>query len=182
MKKNIGILILSLSVIVICLIKCDKTDNDLSLIDNSKLKHKVENLKSKISILSVSNDSLTKKYTDGKKIKDSVLFQTKTRYISIYDTILNDTIECLPKIHVDTIISTFENIIEKADSLIAVKDTIISNQKDVIIIQDTIIINNEINEKKLKKQVKKEKRKGNWKFVKGIIFGGSLGYIAGKLF
>ena len=182
MKNNL-LIILFVSLIVIGWLlqdKCDKTNNDLPIIDNSELKQKVESLKSEISILNASNDSLTKTYADSKNLKDSVLFRTKTRYITIFDTITNDTIDCLPKIYVDTLILSFENVIAEADRKISVQDSLIDKQSETISIQDTIISNDKHNIENLKKEVKKEKRKGNGKAAKGGVVGLVMGFILGK--
>lgn len=179
MKKNLYIVIFISFIVIGWLLqdKCSKP-NDLPIIDNSELKDSVKKLKSELAILSVFNDSLTNHYADVKNIKDSVVYRTKTKYITIFDTITNDTIDCLPKPHVDTIINTYENVIKAADSMLVVKDTIIKKQEHVISVQDTIISNHEKNEATLIKQLNKEKRKG-W----ARTFIGSVGgFLVGKAF
>ena len=176
MKNNL-LLILFFAFVIGWLLqdKCDKSNNDLPIIDNSLLKENVQKLKLEISYLSVLNDSLTKSYADSKDIKDSVVYSIKTKYITIFDTITNDTIDCLPKIYVDTMILSFENVIKECDKKLIVQDSIIFKQSEVINKQDTMILNHEINEKTLLNQVRKEKQKGWFKsavsFVGGVLIG-----------
>ena len=180
MKNNYLILLFIALIVVGWLLqsKCNKTNNDLRIIDNSLIKDRLNNLKSEIAVLSVLNDSLTNSYVNSKNIKDSVVYRTKTKYITVFDTITNDTINCLPKIYVDTLVFTYENVIKECDSLIVVKDSIIVKQQDVISVQDTMILNHEKNEQTLIKQVRKEKRKGWFKsavsFVGGFILGKAI--------
>jgi len=180
MKNNTYILLFVSLIVIGWLLqsKCDKSNNYLPIIDNSDLKDSLNNLKSEIAVLSVLNDSLTNSYVNSKNIKDSVVYRTKTKYITVFDTITNDTINCLPKIYVDTLIFTYENVIKEADSLLVVKDNIITKQKDVINKQDTMILNHEKNEQTLIKQVRKEKQKGWFKsavgFVGGVILGKAI--------
>jgi len=180
MKNNTYILLFVSLIVIGWLLqsKCDKSNNYLPIIDNSDLKDSLNNLKSEIAVLSVLNDSLTNSYVNSKNIKDSVVYRTKTKYITVFDTITNDTINCLPKIYVDTLIFTYENVIKECDSLIVVKDSIIVKQQDVINDQDTMILNHEKNEQTLIKQVRKEKRKGWFKsavsFVGGFILGKAI--------
>ena len=180
MKNNLLIILLVALIVIGWLLqdKCDKTNNDLPIIDNSLLKEKVEKLKLEISYLSVLNDSLTKSYADSKDIKDSIVYLTKTRYITIFDTITNDTIECLPKEFVDTLILTYENVIKECDKKLIVQDSIIFKKSEAINKQDTMILNHEINEQTLLKQVRKEKQKGWFKsavsFVGGVLIGKAI--------
>ena len=177
MKNNTYILLFVSLIVIGWLLqsKCDKSNNYLPIIDNSDLKDSLNNLKSEIAVLSVLNDSLTNSYVNSKNIKDSVVYRTKTKYITVFDTITNDTINCLPKIYVDTLVFTYENVIKECDSLIVVKDSIIVKQQDVISVQDTMILNHEKNEQTLIKQVRKEKRKSWFKsavsFVGGLLIG-----------
>jgi len=108
MKNNTYILLFVSLIVIGWLLqsKCDKTNNELPIIDNSDLNDSLKVLKSEIDVLSVLNDSLSNSYVNSKNIKDSVVYRTKTKYITIFDTITNDTINCLPKIYVDTLIFT----------------------------------------------------------------------------
>lgn len=180
MKNNLLILLLFALIVIGWLLqsKCDKTNNDLTIIDNSELKQKVESLKSQISILSVLNDSLTISYASAKETKDSIVYRTKTKYITVFDTITNDTIDCLPKPQVTEIIESYENVIAESDKKIIVQDSLIDKQNEVISVKDTVILKHEKNEQTLIKQVKKEKWKGNGKgvggFILGVIFGKAI--------
>jgi len=181
MKNNTYILLFVSLIVIGWLLqsKCDKSNNYLPIIDNSDLKDSLNNLKSEIAVLSVLNDSLTNSYVNSKNIKDSVVYRTKTKYITVFDTITNDTINCLPKIYVDTLIFTYENVIKECDSLIVVKDSIIVKQDEIISVQDTIISNDKQTIGVLKKDVKKERKKGNSKGVKGGLIGTIFGFILG---
>ena len=176
--KNITtiLLVLIIGLLILYHFKCD--NEPLQIKDNTKLLEKLKPIEAELAVLRAKNDSLTNHYADVKNIKDSVVYRTKTKYITIFDTITNDTIDCLPKPHVDTIINTYENVIKAADSMLVVKDTIIKKQEHVISVQDTIISNHEKNEATLIKQVNKEKRKG-W----ARTFIGSVGgFLVGKAF
>jgi len=146
--------------------------------DNTQLFDSLNTYKAKLVDLKALNDSLVKDYNNNKIIKDSIVYHVQTKYLPVFDTITNDTIECLPKQQVDTIINTYENLLSNCDTVIAVKDSVINNLEVQNSIKDTVIFNYQSNEKVLKKEVKRQKRK-KW------LFGGvgvAVGYFLGKIF
>ena len=92
-----------------------------------------------------------------------------------YDTITNDSIECLPRPYVESLTESFEYVLEQSDSLIVSKNNEIDNLEKQNEIKDTIIINYQANEKEYTKALKKEKRKkwlfGVGGFISGVIVG-----------
>lgn len=176
MKNTIlYILIFALGIIVLFQ---SITCNEVPLNDNTNLFNRIDSLKSKNDSLKLRDDSLSVNYSLSKEIKDSVVFRIKTRYLSVYDTVSQQTVDCLPKVHVDSLIITYEDVIGKAESIIEVKDEQIYILDQMNETKDTLIENFQQNEVVLNKEIKKQKKK---KWIFGIV-GASFGYVAGKLF
>lgn len=175
MKKNIlYILIFALGIIVLFQ---STTCNEVPLNDNTNLFNKIDSLKSKNDSLKLRDDSLSVNYSVATVLKDSFVLQLKNKYIPIYDTITNDTIDCLPKVQVDSLIMTYEDVIGKAESIIEVKDEQIYILDQMNAAKDTVIDNLQVNEKTLKKSLRKEKRR-KWLWF-GV--GTATGIVIGKI-
>jgi hypothetical protein len=175
--KNIYTLIAAISLLVLVAIFLPKSCNEPKLIDNSIQLKQIDSLKAANDSIKVLSDSLQINYSESKNIKDSLVYRIKTRYIPIYDTLTNEVIECLPKIHVDSLIYTYESLILDADTIIKVQSIQIDNLEQQNNIKDTLIQNYQTNEKVLIKSVKKERR-NKWLFGAG---GFGLGFLTGKL-
>ena len=175
--KNIYTLIAAISLLILVAIFLPKSCEKIELIDNSNHLHQIDSLKTANDSIKALSDSLQINYSAGKNIKDSLVIRIKTRYISVYDTISNEVVECLPKVHVDSLIMTYESLILDADTIINVQSIQISNLEQQNNIKDTLINNYQLNEKVLIKSVKKERR-NKW------LFGGvgvGVGYLIGKI-
>jgi hypothetical protein len=83
----------------------------------------------------------------------------------------------LPKVHVDSLIYTYESLILDADTIIKVQSIQITNLEQQNDIKGKMIFNYQTNEKVLIKSVKKERR-NKWLFGAG---GFGLGFLTGKL-
>ncbi len=175
--KNIYALIVAISLLVLVAIFLPNKCNESKIIDNSSQLQQIDSLVSANDSIKALNDSLQLNYSEGKNIKDSLVYRIKTRYVPIYDTLTNEVVECLPKIHVDSLIYAYENIILDADTIIKVQSIQIDNLEQQNNIKDTIILNYQTNEKVLIKSVKKERR-NKWLFGAA---GFGLGFLTGKL-
>lgn len=176
--KNFEKILIFVSVIVIgwlLLEKCNDTPQP-QLIDNSALLESLKPLEAELSVLRAKNDSLVVSYQNNKNVKDSIVYDVRKRFITIYDTLRNDSTKYYSESQVDTIIDVYEGLLADCDTLIAVKDSInlnltIQNEK-----KDTAIINYKSNEIVLKKDIKQEKKK-KWNWGLGGLI---LGYLLGK--
>lgn len=179
--KNYLKIFLFASVIVIgwlLLDKCSDNSTTKELKDNTILLEKLKPLKAELAVLRAKNDSLELSYQNKKNVKDSLVIRTKTKYITVYDTLTKDTYPCLPKVYVDTIVLTYENLLNDADTIIKVKSLTIENLTTQNTIKDTIINNYQNNELIYKQEIKKQKNK-KWLFG-GV--GAGIGYFLGKIF
>ena len=154
MRKAYNILLL-IALIIVCLYKCEPTKVDDKIDD-------LKPLEAELSGLKALNDSLEVSYQTKKIIKDSLVIRTKTKYITIYDTL-----ECLPKKNVDSLIVSYEDVINEADTLLKVKSLTIVNLTKQNDIKDDVIHNQ-------KREIKIQKRK-KWLFL-------GVGYLLGKVF
>ena len=154
MRKAYNILLL-IALIIVCLYKCEPTKV------NDKI-NELKPLEDELSDLKALNDSLEVSYQTKKIIKDSLVIRTKTKYITIYDTL-----ECLPKKNVDSLIVSYEDVINEADTLLKVKSLTIVNLTKQNDIKDDVIHNQ-------KREIKIQKRK-KWLFL-------GVGYLLGKVF
>jgi len=181
LNKNYAIIGLSLVIAILLIFKgCEKpVTNESNLIqENEILLNKIDSIDKELAILSVVNDSLELSYKSGKEIKDSIIYHIKNKYIAVYDTITKDTIECLPKPQVDTLINTYELLLIDCDTLISTKDDMISNLSTQNNIKDTIISNkDEIIEIK-ETEIKRQKKKKFGAFLKGL----GLGLVGGLFY
>ena len=146
--------------------------------DNTALLDSLKIYKAELAVLKNLNDSLVVTYQNNKITKDSLVIHTQTKYITVYDTLTNDSIKCLPEIYVDSLVLTYENLLLDADTLIKVKSRTIDNLMVQNEIQDTVITNYQHNEGIYQQEIKKQKKK-KWTF--GIV-GSGIGYVIGKLF
>jgi len=169
-------LILTLSVVVLFQTQCNGPEKELK--DNSELFKKLKVLQPQLDSLELLAGNLTVELNIEKERKDSIIIRLKPKYITITDTITGDIVDCLPKEHVDTLIRTYEGLLDKADKLSGVKDNQILNLEEQSTTKDNIITNLEENEETLKQTLKKEKGK-KWKFGGvGVV----IGYVIGKVF
>lgn len=177
MKKiNTILIFLITGLLILYHFKCNNTTTEIK--DNSAYFETIKIYESELADLREKNDSLEISYQNNKNVKDSIVYDIRKRYITIYDTLTNDTIECLPKNYVDTIVLTYENLLNDADTLIKVKSLTIDNLTIQNTIKDTIIDKFQHNELVYKQEIKKQKRK-KW------LFGGvgvGIGYVLGKIF
>lgn len=177
MKKiNTILIFVFIGLLILYHFKCDNETPQIK--DNTELLDKLIPLEAELAVLKAKNDSLELSYQNKKNVKDSVVIRYKNEYIPYYDTITNDTALCLPKKYVDTLVLSYQNIINEADTLIKVKSLTIDNLTVQNTIKDTIINNYQDNELIYKEEIKKQKKK------KWLFFGGGvgIGYIFGKLF
>lgn len=175
--KNIYTLIAAISLLILVAIFLPKSCEKVELFDNSEQLNRIDSLKIANDSIKALSDSLQINYSESKNIKDSLVIRYKTRYISVYDTISNEVVECMPKMYVDSLIYTYESLILDADTIIKVQSIQIENLEQQNNIKDTIILNYQTNEKVLIKSVKKERR-NKWLFGTA---GFGLGFLTGKL-
>lgn len=173
--KNIYTLVAAISLLVLVAIFLPKSCEKVELFDNSEQLNRIDSLKIANDSIKALSDSLQINYSESKNIKDSLVIRYKTRYISVYDTISNEVVECMPKMYVDSLIYTYESLILDADTIIKVQSIQIENLEQQNNIKDTIILNYQTNEKVLIKSVKKERRNkwlfGIGGFISGVIVG-----------
>ena len=183
-SKNIPyFLILALVGYILFLLTCnDKPANNNKEIQkqNTILKSQVRTLEKEYSILSDLSDNLKVAYNDALKNQKNASESIKTKYITIYapsqeDTTKKDTVECLPKIHVDSLINAQDSVNKIASKRFYADSLRIDNllaqngKKDTIIQNDSLIIADQ------KREIKKHKRK-KWTFLGlGVISGFILG-------
>ena len=175
--KNVYTLVAAISLLVLVAIFLPKSCEKVELFDNSEQLNRIDILKTANDSIKALSDSLLNNYSEEKVVKDSIVFRIKTRYISVFDTISNEVVECLPKVHVDSLISTYESLILDADTIIGIQQIHITNLIEQNNIKDTLINNYQLNEKVLMKSVKKERR-NKWLFG-GV--GAGIGYLIGKI-
>lgn len=169
-------IILLLALVVLFQTQCNEPD--IILNDNTDLFNQISVLSSQSDSLELVAGNLTVQLEVAKNKKDSIVYKVKTKYITVHDTISNTDIECLPKPYVDTLISTYENLIKDSDVLISVKSEQIINLEIQNEAKDTIIDNFEKNEAVYKDKIKRERVK-KWKFGGvGVV----IGYVLGKIF
>jgi hypothetical protein len=161
--------IIGLSIVIAILLIFKGCGNEP--IDNSHLFNKLDTYKTELNDLKALNDSLVISYQKKKKVKDSIVINVKTKYITVYDTVTNDTADCLPKPYVDTLINIYEDLLTNCDSLNSTKNNMIDNLEAQNNIKDTIIINKD-------KEIKKQKRKKFGAFLKGL----GLGLVGGLFY
>lgn len=171
--KNIYTLIAAISLLILVAIFLPKSCEKIELVNNSYELRQIDSLVAANDSIKALNDSLQLNYSEGKNIKDSLVIRIKTRYTPIYDTLTKDTIECLPKVYVDSLIMTYESLILDADTIIKVQSIQITNLELQNDIKDQLILNYQTNEKVLIKSVKKERR-NKWLFGAGGFLGGLL--------
>jgi len=158
--KNYFIIGLSIVIVVLLIFKgCGNKP-----IDNSHLFNKLDKYKTELTDLKALNDSLVISYQNKKKVKDSLVVNVKTKYITVYDTVTNEVVEALPKPYVDTLIYTYEDLLTDCDSINSTKNNMIDNLEAQNNIKDTIIVNKD-------KEIKKQKRKKFGAFLKGLGIG-----------
>jgi len=175
--KNYLIIALVVLIVILSLLRgCDKPKE--IIIDNSELLNKVDSMQSNYNALKYKSTKLELELDKQKERKDSVVYKLKNQYIMVYDTITQDTVECLPKPYVDNLLLSFEYVLEASDSLIASKSLQIESLEHISEVKDTIILNYQLNEKTYKKSLRKEKRK-KWLFG---VTGFGFGYLFGKSF
>ena len=176
MKNYLIIALVGLIIVLFLLRGCDKPKE--VIIDNSRLLNKIDSLELNYDVLKANSIQLELAYQKQKQRKDSVVYKLKNQYIMVYDTITNDTVECLPKPYVDNLVQSFEYVLESSDSLISAKTLQIESLEHISEVKDTVILNYQLNEKSFKKALRKEKRK-KWLFGIG---GFGFGYLFGKSF
>jgi hypothetical protein len=175
--KNIRYLIAAIVILIIIAFTLPKSCNEQPLIDNSSQLHQIDSLKTANDSIKDLSDSLQVNYSEAKIVKDSLVVRYTSRYVTYYDTTTQRVYNCLPMVHVDSLVATYESLILDADTIIKVQSIQINNLEQQNDIKDTLLLHYKTNEKVLIKAVKKEKRN---KFIFGI--GGFIsGVIVGKL-
>jgi len=153
------IVVLFIIILVLSLQRCD--EKNVPVHNNSENFEKIEFLKDELNELSVLNTSLSIKYKEVLQRKDSVRMMVKNKYIQVFDTISQTTIDCLPKEYVDSLIFMQDSTDKICGQNLSVKDSIIENLTNQNNIKDTIIID-------LKKEIKRQKRGKIKAFIVGI--------------
>jgi len=177
--KNFEKILIFVSVIVIgwlLLEKCNDTPQPQPK-DNSALFNSLKVYETELVVLKRVNDSLITDFINNKIIKDSIIYDVRKSHILIYDTLRNDNVKYYSEFQVDTIVDVYENLLLDADTLISNQDSIIVNLTVQNTTKDTIINNFKHNEKALKKEIKKQKRKTF--FGSAISF--AVGLVTGKV-
>lgn len=175
--KNYLIAALSIFAVVLLLMNtCNKPQAQIN--DTSKYENAIDSLVVVNNKIKYNNEKLEIKLDEAKRKKDKVVYVTKNHYIMAYDTLTNDSVECLPKPYVDSLAESFEYVLAASDSLIVGKDIEIDNLEKQNNIKDTIIVQLKNNEEVLQKSLKKEKKK-KWRWGIGGL---GLGYLFGKSF
>lgn len=177
MKNTILYVIIFVLGIVVLFQSTTCNDHDVQLFGIVEQLNRIDSLRQHNDSLKLRDDSLTVNYSIAIVFKDSFVMRLKNKYITIYDTISQQTVDCLPKNEVDSLIMTYEAVIGSAEAVIEVKDEQIYILDKTNETKDTIIENMQVNEETLKKSLKKEKRK---KFVWGG-FGFGIGYLFSKV-
>lgn len=174
MRKQIIYLLIAAIILIGIYVFLPKSCNENPvIIDNSEQFVKINSLKNAYSELKRKNNIVLLEFERLKQRKDSIIYKVKNQYLTVYDTISQDTINCLPEVYVDSLIVAYEDVIVKADSVIVIKDSLIINLSTSNEVKDTMLVNYKTNEKKLLKRLKREK-KLKWFF-------GGVGLIIGKL-
>lgn len=172
--KNYLIFGLTFVIIVLFIYQgCNKPiSNESNLIDdNERLTTQIDILNKELAILSVLNNSLSIDYINTLNKQDSVRIVIKTKYITIVDTISQDTIECLPKKYVEELINSQDSVNLIASKSLKVKDDMMSVLVETNAIKDTIISNkDEIIDIK-DDEIKKHKKGKIKSFFAGLITG-----------
>src|SRR3990167_10649446 len=123
--------IISYSIIVflafVVLFQTQCNEPDVVLRDNKELFKKINVLNQEKDSLELISGNLTVQLQIAKNKKDSIVYKVKTKYITVHDTVSGEDIECLPKEHVDTLISTYEGLLKDSEVLISVKSEQINN-------------------------------------------------------
>jgi len=175
--KNIRYLIAAIIILIIIALVLPKSCNEPILIDNSSQLKKIDSLVAANDSIKALSDSLQVNYSDAKIVKDSLVVRYTSRYVTYYDTTTQKVYNCLPMVHVDSLVATYESLILDADTIIKVQSIQINNLEQQNDLKDTIILSDKQQVNELQKSVKKEKRN---KFLFGI--GGFIsGVIVGKL-
>lgn len=175
--KNIRYLLAAIVVLIIIAFTLPKSCNEPILIDNSIQLHQIDSLKTANDSIKALSDSLQVNYSEAKIVKDSLVVRYTSRYVTYYDTTTQKVYNCLPMVHVDSLVATYESLILDADTIIKIQSIQINNLEMQNDIKDSVISNFKQNEQVLIKSVKKERRN---KFLFGI--GGFIsGVIVGKL-
>jgi hypothetical protein len=102
----------------------------------------------------------------------------KTKYLTVFDTVLNDTIECLPKKFVDSLIAIQDSTDSICGQNLSVKNEIIVNLENQNNIKDTVIDNYEVIVSEKDQEIKKQKKRK----IKSFFVGVGVGAIIRSLF
>lgn len=164
--KNITPYIMILIILWLGYLKCNEDSQVVDDETNKELFEKLDDLHYEITQLKDVNDNLTLQLDTLKNTKEEKIIKYESYYKTYFDTITNDSVECLPKQQVDSIKYVYEEIIEKQDTLLKVK-TLTINKLTESDSTKTIIITNQ------KHIIKKEKPK-KWKWGIGGFIGGFL--------
>jgi hypothetical protein len=97
------------------------------------------------------SDSLQINYSEAKVVKDSLVIKYTSRYVTYYDTTTRQVYNCLPRVHVDSLVMTYENLILDADTIIKVQSIQINNLEQQNTTKDTIIVQQQSEIKRQKK-------------------------------
>ena len=176
--KNTILYILIITLVVVILFQSQCNNPEPIFKDNKELLDRIDVLVPQYDSLALLAGNLSVQLEIEKNKKDSIVYKLKPHYITVHDTVLGKDIDCLPKPHVDNLISTYEDLLEKQDTLISVKDKQIVNLETQNTTKDTIIDNFKENEIFYEETIKKEKgKKWTWGGAGAI-----LGYVLGKIF
>jgi hypothetical protein len=139
-------------------------------IDNTNFA-KLDSLVAANDSIKALSDSLQINYSEAKIVKDSLVIKYTSRYVTYYDTTTRQVYNCLPMVHVDSLVMTYEDLILDADTIIKVQSSQIGNLEQQNAVKDTIITQQQ-------SEIKRQK-KGK---IKAFIGGVGIGALVRSLF
>jgi hypothetical protein len=119
-------------------------------IDNTNFA-KLDSLEAANDSIKALSDSLQVNYSEAKIVKDSLVVRYTSRYVTYYDTTTRQVYNCLPMVHVDSLVMTYESLILDADTIIKVQSIQIHNLEQQNAVKDTVILQQQSEIKRQKK-------------------------------
>jgi hypothetical protein len=170
MKENYKLILAITLLIVIAFIFNNDSCNKQNQIDNTNFA-KLDSLVAANDSIKALSDSLQVNYSEAKIVKDSLVIKYTSRYVTYYDTTTRQVYNCLPMVHVDSLVMTYESLILDADTIIKVQSIQINNLEQQNAVKDTVILQQQ-------SEIKRQK-KGK---LKAFIGGVGVGALVRSLF